>query len=179
MTFLSKLYHYDKRLCLVVILFFSLTLVANLLRTETTPFFIWGMYSEKEIPSDTYQILQVVVNDNTLVDYSSNFTDANRFYLISPLTYSWLIRQNGGIDPEERFIKKKTGKYFSIAATFEKHLFNDSSDQGAFQKWYVNYLEGTLHTPIRSLQVNLLELAYNNQGRPELITKSPLVLWKN
>jgi len=177
MTFFSRLYRYNRILFWCTGIFCILTILINLTKAETTPFFIWGMYSEKEKAVNSYEILEVVVNDSLLVDYSSSFTDANRFYLLSPLSYSVQIESNQGVDPEESFIQRKLGKYFSFFEPYKKDIFNDSLDLPAFQNWYKRYLEGTIHVKVNKLQVTILELIYNNEGIPELRKKSPIVSW--
>lgn len=177
MIFFTRLYRYNKWLFWCIGAFCILTIFINLTKVETTPFFIWGMYSENEQDVDRYEILEIVVNDSLRVDYSSSYTDANRFYLLSPLTYSWQMEGNKGVDPEESFIREKSGKYFSYIEPFKKNIFNDSLDLPAFQNWYKHYLEGTLHFKVNKLQLNILELAYNQEGIPELRKKSPITTW--
>ena len=63
MNYFSKLYRYNKWLCFGIAAFCILTVVANLMKTEITPVFIWGMYSEKEAPAPDYRVLKVLVND--------------------------------------------------------------------------------------------------------------------
>ncbi len=179
MTFFAQLYRYNRWLFLCVSVFCILTIFINLTKVETTPFFIWGMYSAKEQDVNKYEILEVLVNDSIRVDYSSSFTDANRFYLLSPLTYSHQIEGNKGVDPEESFIREKSGKYFSYIEPYKKNIFNDSSDLPAFQNWYKRYLEATLHLKVDKLQLNLLELVYNHEGIPELKKKSPITSWNH
>ena len=178
MSFFSKLFRYNKAIFWGAILFSLFTLLANFLKLETTPFFVWGMYSEKEEKVNSYEILEIIVNDSIRVDYSSGFTDANRFYLLSPLTFSWQILQNKGMDPQESFLRKKTGKYFRYILPFKTYLFKDSFDQNSFQKWYSKYLEETIHIKVVKLQLNVLGLVYNNKGQPELRSRVPLTIWK-
>jgi hypothetical protein len=179
MIFFAQLYKYNRWLFGFIVAFCILTVFINLTKVETTPFFIWGMYSEKEQNADKYEILEVVVNDSVRVDYSSSFTDANRFYLLSPLTYSRQIEGNNGVDPEESFIREKSGKYFSYIEPYKKNIFNDSLDMPAFQNWYKRYLEGTLHLKVIKLQLNLLELVYSHEGIPELKKKTPIASWNH
>jgi hypothetical protein len=178
MSFFSKLFHYNKVIFWGAILFSLFTLLANFLKLETTPFFVWGMYSEKEEKVNSYEILEIVVNDSVRVDYSSGFTDANRFYLLSPLIFNWQILQNKGMDPQETFLRKKTGKFFRYIHPFKTYLFNDSFNQKSFQQWYSKYLEETIHLKVVKLQLNVLELVYSNKEQPELRSRVALTTWK-
>jgi len=178
MTYFSKLFQYNKRLCLAVTAFCALLVVVNLLKVETTPAFIWGMYSEKEVETKEYRILKIVVNDSVIIDYSAKYADATRFYLLSPLTYYWAITENGQIDPEESFYRRKLGKYFGILNPVKNDLFNDSVQQPVFMKWYSDYLEGATHIKINRLDVDILNLVYNKEGRPEIRRESTFSKWR-
>ena len=177
MNYFSGLFQYNKWLCTGIVAFCVLTIAANVTKVETTPAFIWGMYSEKEAPVPDYRILQVVINDSIPLDYSSHYSDASRFYLLSPLSYYWAIAENDGTDPEETYYRKKLGKYFNLLNRVKGDLFNDSLSVASFMKWYSDYLEATTHSRINKLKVNILELAYNGEGRPEVQQESTLVQW--
>ena len=177
MNYFSKLYRYNKWLCFGIAAFCILTVVANLMKTEITPVFIWGMYSEKEAPAPDYRVLKVVINDSIPLDYSSDYPDATRFYLLSPLSYYWSIAENNGTDPEETYYRKKLGKYFNLLNGVKGDLFNDSLNTASFMKWYSNYLEAATRTRINKLEVNILKLAYDGEGQPEVEQESTLVKW--
>ena len=178
MNYFSRLFRHSKILFAGISLFCAFTLIANMLKIETTPFFVWGMYSEKEQTPASYPILEVMVNDSIRVDYSRISTDANRFYLLSPLTYFWDIRAHGGVDPQEIFLDRKTAGRFHFIQPVKNNLFNDSSDQTAFQHWYCQYLEESIHRRVDKVTVNVLELTYGNAGRPELKNRYSLASWK-
>lgn len=171
MTYFSQLFRYNRRLCFLISSFFALTVIVNILKTETTPLFVWGMYSEKEKSPEGYDIFNIIVNDSITIDYSSTFTDANRFFLLSPLTYYSQIYQNDGRDPLKDFLKRKTGKYFSVFNHFGGSIYNDSCRQMAFRKWYMDYLEGTIRLKVKKLELNILHLNYDANGHPGLRSK--------
>jgi hypothetical protein len=176
MTYFSQLYRYNKCLCFLISSFCTLTVIVNILEIETTPLFVWSMYSKKEKSLDGYDIFKVIANDSIAIDYSSTFTDANRFFLLSPLTHYSEIYQNSGRDPLEDFLKRKTGKYFGILNQFGGSIYNDSCRQMAFKKWYVDYLEGTIHLKITKLELNILHLNYDPNGHPEFRSKIKIAL---
>ena len=176
MTYFSQVFRYNKWLCWLLGSFCALTILVNVLKIETTPFFIWGMYSEKEKSLAEYEIFTVVVNDSVTIDYSSNYTDANRFFLSSPLAYYIDIYRHAGKDPLEDFLKEKSGKYFDEINYFKGFIYNDSSRQMAFKKWYIAYLEETIHQKINKLDVNILHLKYNDEGQPVLQSKTKIAL---
>ena len=177
MTYFSELYRHNKWLCVGITVYCILTIAANLIKVEAVPVFIWGMYSEKEAVPQEYRILKVLVNDSIPIDYSSGYTDATRFYLLSPLSYYWSIVENNGEDPEETYYRGKLGKYFKLLDPVKKDLFNDSLSISSFVKWYAEYLEEVSRIPVRRLEVNILTMTYNEAARPAVQQKSTLVKW--
>jgi hypothetical protein len=177
MNYFLKLYQYNKWLCFGIAAFCVLSLAANLTKNEITPAFIWGMYSEKEAPVTEYRVLKVMINDSIPFDYSSEYPDATRFYLLSPLTYYWSIAENGGVDPEKSRYRQKLGKYFGVLNPVKRDFFNDSLNCAAFMNWYGNYLEAITHIAVNKLEVNILNLAYHGEGRPEVEQESTFVKW--
>jgi len=77
----------------------------------------------------------------------------------------------------KHFFRKKLGKYFNLLNGVKGDLFNDSLNAASFMKWYGNYLEATTSTRINKLEVSILELAYDGEGRPEVEQESTLVKW--
>jgi len=178
MHFFSKLFQYNKWLCLAIAAFCALTVAGNLTKVETTPAFIWGMYSEKEKPAKDYQIFKIIVNDSITIDYTSDYAAATRFYLLSPLIYSWKMQQNSGRDPEENYFREKLGDYFDILYPVRKYLFNDSLQQSKFMKWYAGYLEEATHIKPVKLEVKVLKLNYKNEDQLEIQEESTFAKWR-
>jgi predicted small integral membrane protein len=86
-TYFFKLYRYDKKWFCVVAIFAGLTLLCNLRGNEVTPFFVWGMYSEKMKPQKDYLVFKTTVNDTLFVDTYSGYSDNTRMFLNAPLAY--------------------------------------------------------------------------------------------
>ena len=64
-SYLRKVYEHNKKLFYACMLFISLTLFTNLLGWQVTPFFVWGMYSEKEIEKNDHTIYQTMHNQKS------------------------------------------------------------------------------------------------------------------
>jgi len=82
-----KLYQYNRKLFYGIFSFVLITIICNLLGYEATPFFVWGMYSEKEIAPDAYEVQEIIINDSIRLDNTSGYTPSTRFYINSPLWY--------------------------------------------------------------------------------------------
>lgn len=157
--------------------FAALTVVTNLLGDEVTPFFVWGMYSEKEQPVQDVEILKTTINENTVVNiYNVNNGDT-RFYLASPLAYFKKIKDNHNQDPTISFLQTKLGAHYSSIQPLEKSLFNTGPQQQEFLSWYARYLQHVTLIPVNSLRVEVVHAHYADKN---LVTDSvnPFATWQ-
>jgi hypothetical protein len=157
-VFLKKVYRYNKKLFFFFVLFSGLTLFANFSGEEFTPFFVWGMYSEKEAPQQEYSIFKISVNEHPL-DYTTGYLPANRFFLLSPLTYYASAKNN--LDPTQIFLEKKLKNSFSAIQPFAKKVLNNEEDFKRFPVWYQRYLYQTTGENISNYKVEILNVYYD------------------
>jgi hypothetical protein len=157
-VFLKKVYRYNKKLFFFFVLFSGFTLFANFSGEEFTPFFVWGMYSEKEAPQQEYSIFKISVNEHPL-DYTTGYLPANRFFLLSPLTYYASAKNN--VDPTQIFLEKKLKNSFSAIELFAKKVLNNEEDFKRFPVWYQRYLQQTTGENISNYKVEILKVHYD------------------
>ena len=168
-TFLYRVYQHNRKLFYLLTVFAVLTVFANLLGDEVTPFFVWGMYSEKEKPVQHVELLKTTINDTAVVncyDYSNGDT---RFYLGSPLSYFKKIKDNNNQDPTISFLQTKLHQQYDLIRPLERSLFNTGPQQQAFLSWYVRYLQQVTSVPVKSLRVEVVHAHYTNKN---LVTDS-------
>ena len=163
-TFLYQVWQHNKKLCYILTAFTALTLCGNLLGDEVTPFFVWGMYSEKEKPVQQYEILKTTINDSLVVnEYDYHTTDA-RFYLYTPLSYYKKIKDNNNQDPTISFLQQKLHQHYDHIRFLERSLFNTGPQQQAFLDWYARYLQQVTYVPVNSLRIEVIKTHYSNQN---------------
>ncbi|HEY5390609.1 MAG TPA: hypothetical protein VIJ57_00740 [Hanamia sp.] len=170
--FLYKVYCYNKKLFLFFAFFAFVTIICNLTGNEITPFYVWGMYSQKEKPPEYYQIYKITVNDKIL-DYSTGFFPANRFFLQSPLSYYLEMKENG--DPLKLFLQKKMGSKYFYVLPYESSVFNSSQNIEKFPGWYKKYLEQTTGQEIKSYKVEVLKAIYDSRNRIDITHSDTLI----
>jgi len=176
-TYFYQLYQYDRKLFFLTASFTLLTIFFNIRGNEITPFFVWGMYSEREKPIDRYEIFNIKINGNIIIDYTSGYTDANRFFLFSPLSYYKKIKENNSIDPTLDFLQKKLGyRYKSIKQLAEK-INNGPREEKMFMNWYKRYLQETTGQQINKLEVNVLTGHFMNRQRIYIDSSYLLEQW--
>lgn len=154
-SFLYNVWRHSRPLFVVMALFALGTVAANLAGVETTPFFVWGMYSEKEKRPEHYDILQTTINDTAVLDIY-DYPAATRFYLGSPLAYYKKIQDNGGVDPTVNFLENKLH-------TRIEWPFNTGVQQREFMNWYRRYLARVTGMEIKKLRVDVVRLRFDEQ----------------
>ena len=159
--FLYKVYRHSKKLFYLFMVFAIFTLIGNAAGFEITPFYVWGMYSEREIKPASYQIYKVTINDKRL-DYSTGYFAANRFFLLSPLSYYESLKESG--DPMFTSLKERLGKKYNFLEPYIFSFENSSQSINEFPVWYKKYLEQTTGEKIQNLKVDILNVSWHTNN---------------
>jgi hypothetical protein len=160
--FLYKVYRHSKKLFYLFLLFTVVTIFCNLAGFEMTPFYVWGMYSAKEKEVAEYPVYKITA-DGKLIDYSSGYFPANRFFLTSPLDY-YADVSGIGSDPLQNFLRQKLKNNYFIIAPFEDRILNCANKIDEFPKWYKMYLQKTTGKKINNIKVDVLNVHYTNNN---------------
>lgn len=163
-TFLYSVYRHSPRLFYTMAAFAALTVFFNAIGDEVTPFFVWGMYSKKEVPVARYEVLRTTINDSLVVDATTGYPDATRFYLKTPLASYKKLKDNGGIDPTKSFLQQKLKTHYNQLPFSEATLFNTDVSTQSFFDWYSRYLHTVTAIDVQSIKVDVVQVHYN-QGK--------------
>ena len=98
-TFLFRLFRQDKLLFTVIILYLAGVFYHVLKQREEFPFFLYGMYSLKEKPQESYIAYSIKVDD-TEIKYSK-LRDSQRELITSTLGNAVPLLEEGKLSPEE------------------------------------------------------------------------------
>ena len=161
--YFTKLYNHNRKLFFAILFFTLLTILCNLLGYEATPFFVWGMYSQKENEPAFYNVQQVVINDSTPLDITAGYTPSTRFFLESPLWLYMDIKSNNNIDPSITFLQSKLKNRYSYIKPYENVLFNDNNRVKKFIYWYKKYCEEVSGISIHDLKIVNTRVYFSNQ----------------
>lgn len=159
-TFLYQVWLHKPKLFYIISSFAALTLIANITGDEVTPFFVWGMYSEKEKPVQQYELLRTTINDSTVVNIYDHADTDTRFYLAAPLAYYKKIKDNNNQDPAITFLQTKLRQHYAQIRFLEKSLFNTGPQQQAFLNWYARYLQQVTGQPVHSVRIDVVKAHY-------------------
>jgi hypothetical protein len=158
-----RLYRSNRKLFFVILSFVFVTIVCNLLGYEATPFFVWGMYSEKQTEPRFYEVQRVIINDSQTIDITGGYTPSTRFLLNSSLWYYMDINKNHGIDPTISFLQSKLRDRYSLIKPYAYILFNDSGRIDAFMPWYRKYVQEVTNTKVDKLTIQNSMVYYLNE----------------
>ena len=161
-----------------MLLFAGGTIFTNLLGWQVTPFFVWGMYSEKERDINQYSVYRVTINDSLEVDFTSGLSDGNRFFLTSPLSLYTQIKSNGGNDPTKLFLQDKLKQIFLCVEKTSFKVLNGKKEYELFLPWYKRYLEHTLDMPIRNFTVEIMNVKYDEQNKLKVYSTALIDKWQ-
>ncbi len=166
-TYLYHLYCYHKTLFWIVFFFAAGSVLANLSGIQTTPFYVWGMYSEKFPPKNEYSFLVVENEKGETLPLYSRHGYKTRFFLHSPLLYYDKTYHLDGKDPNRAFFQKKLQKAYSLIAPFETHVFSNGFDY--FQPWYKKYRHQTDEADFEYLYILNVAVGYNPEGIQQML----------
>src|SRR6185437_780769 len=159
--FLYKVYRYNKKLFFFFLAFAGFSLFCNFAGFEITPFYVWGMYSQKETQPKEYPVFKITANKK-LVDYTTGYFPANRFFLLSPLSYYASVKTPE--DPTGIFLNEKLGKKYEWAKPYADKVLNSPKEFDKFTGWFKNYIGQTTGEKVQSLKVELFLVSYENNN---------------
>jgi hypothetical protein len=129
------------------------SILANIIGMEITPFFVWGMFSKPEKPTETYQVTRIFLDEKELNYTSWNTNLFQRYYMTNPRAYALNgITAYGGKDPNRTFLEQKLDKS-SLLAPYLAQITNDSIDFVAFEVWQKRYFSGAYGCSVMHVQV--------------------------
>jgi len=175
--FLYRVSRLNKGLFIFFLLFITGTLISNLSGWQATPFFVWGMYSEKENDNIIRPVIRVTVNDSLVIDHTSGFSDANRFYLATPLKLYLSIKE-AGLDPTAAFLANKNVYRYGFVKKAASKVLNGSRAFNDFLSWYQRYLQQTTGVLVRNYSIEILNATYTDNNKVQIISSLPIVSWK-
>lgn len=175
--FLYRVYKFNKQLFTFFVLFLAGTIFTNLLGWQATPFFVWGMFSEKENSRTTYPLIKITVNDNSVINYTKLYTDANKFFLTSPLQQYIFMKKNNGEDPTANFLQKKLGGNYKLIEKAAIKVLNGSKEYHLFFSWYKRYMEQTTGIEINNYKIEVLQTRFSDKNKIEVYSTELIDTW--
>lgn len=134
-SFLHRLRLIDRRFFVFTMLCMFVQLFFTFLKFEATPFFLFGMYSERMTVTDTVSSITLEVNGCPLRELHSPLRE--RFLLETTVINYETMRAHSGVDPVRRRIESHLPSivrcewYTDLSA----HIYNQPADLAGYRLW--------------------------------------------
>jgi hypothetical protein len=175
-TYLGRLASWDPFLCLLVLLFFVVSITSNLIKLETSPFFVWSVYSAKASADSTYSLIEVRYNNNKLLNYPHTWQESQKMMLFDPLSYYIQTCIEGdGRDRLGAYLENHWGQKHPAFRPIIPDLYNNAKKLEAFPDWYKSYLSAQTGEKIDSIFILKQTVRYTGTGHLELLRTDSLL----
>jgi hypothetical protein len=167
-TYLGKLYIADRLLFLIVFTFFFCSVLANIIKLEVTPFFVWDLYAWKFKPVSEYTLSEVHYNDSGLVSIPHTWNEPRKMMLFDPLNFYMGVHvTKTRTDWERDYLENSWGPKHARFKPILPYLYNQPAQFDAFPAWYKDYLSRQVSDTIRSIYILLKKVRYTATGSVE------------
>jgi hypothetical protein len=169
-TYFGRLFRLDKPLFFAIFLFFLFSILANLvIKLETSPFFIWNMYSLRILPEKYYTLYEIRYNDSLEMRFEHTWNEPGKTMLTVPLRTYFSIRFNHSVSPEETYLRSHWLVKHPAFAETVKGLYITPAELDEFPNWFKRYVERQAGEPVRSLYVIAKKMRFDTNGDLRLL----------
>lgn len=144
--YLKRLYQNSAVLGVFVFFFAAGTVFFNFLGLQTTPFYVWAMFSEK-LPIKPSPTIYTLVADGDTLNYTDFATNnLTRTLLVSTLALEDEMREQHE-DPLRAWLKTKLKTHYTAWQPCIEAVTNDTSraSTAKIERWRARYLEQQFH----------------------------------
>lgn len=163
-SYLGKLFKKDKPVFIIAFLFFFFSVMANIIRLETSPFFVWNLYSDFYYPQSEYTIYEIRYDHKLL--YSKHTWQAHQqVFLTEPLYHYLDAESRGGTDPWQDYLENYWGRKHPAFRPLMSHLYNKPAQYREFPAWYKKYISALKDEEIKNILVIRKKIKFENNGQ--------------
>jgi hypothetical protein len=164
-SWLGRVYKVDKPLFLVLALFFAATIGFNVLKLQTTPFFVWHMYSAKMPETATYPYFQITYNHGRVVNLQHTWNEPQKSYLYMPLSRYVYDKAGADTDPFRLYLETWLKKHPRFAG-LTRDLTITQHELDSYPAWLRSYLSTVTGGPIDEVTVLQKKVSFDASGAP-------------
>ncbi|MGV3767581.1 MAG: hypothetical protein ACO1NW_15710 [Chitinophagaceae bacterium] len=165
--YLKRLFRNSKAGFAAVVLFIAGSLFFNFKTAETTPFFVWSMYSIP-VKTDTFSTYRITLNEQVIYPEHA-FRQPLKCMLFGPLQQYDKIMSNAGIDPDKAYYESTIVKRHRFFRQTLETATNKEAAISSFIPWLKKYLTEVTGENIRSLKLEKIETVFEQNGTPGVI----------
>ncbi|RYG05996.1 MAG: hypothetical protein EOO02_02065 [Chitinophagaceae bacterium] len=134
-AFLRRQRHYDRKLYVVVIVCMAVQLLLTLIKAEATPFLLYGMFSEKQVVTDTITSVSIRINNKPLAFYNMALREQQ---LLETTAGNYVqMKDNNNTDLLRTKIESRYPLIYNagIYPWLSHRIYNTGEDQLLFKSW--------------------------------------------
>lgn len=172
-NFLAELKQKNKLLFSAIIIYLSINFATSIWGWQTTPFYIWAMYSIPLQPQQQYELAEVYCDGQLHTD-PHTYNDYKRMMADYSLRHYMVLADSNHRIQDYRSFKK----LFALAGgDFNRLIYRIHPSKaaiGRYPAWLKSYLSQQAGKPIGSLQIYCVTLQYGSDGRPFIVDRKLL-----
>ncbi len=138
-TLIKSVWSYSPAARVLLITFMAVTLLTHIAGIQQTPFFIWGMYSEKYSQQNEYHYYRVVADGKLVNPFSTMYHPARHLLYRSLQDWEKMHRLEGGDILLDYMENKVPDVSWQEKAWFMAGL-NSRDEFMAYPEWFKRYL---------------------------------------
>jgi hypothetical protein len=131
--FFESLYKKRSKLFYLFIAFFSLQFFFIFIKWEATPFFLYGMFSEKTAFPDTFHTKTILINGRNIKTF--NLSQKELWLIEETVEHYMDIKNNKGKDIVMSRVETKYPLLYPSLKTWQKGMFNKPVELTEFEGW--------------------------------------------
>ncbi|HMF70125.1 MAG TPA: hypothetical protein VK616_01550 [Flavitalea sp.] len=134
-AFLHELKQKDHKAYLLILICILIQVALTFIKLEVTPFFLFGMYSEKIAATDTFSIIRVLVNDKPIDSYNPPLREK---HLLETNAANYVeMKRNNHTDILKIRIESRYAVIYNSAfyPYLAGHIYNTPMAQNNFKGW--------------------------------------------
>lgn len=176
MVFFKHLKKQNKVLYYVLSIFMFLTLLANLLKLEIVPFFVFRMYSNT-LPVTKEVSFYVLEYNNKEFNLPEIWNHHKRMMFYYTIEHQQYIYKNKGYD---RF-QVKLKPYLDKIEFLKEHSIYPYKQQKHedYAKWLLTYMEEVCEESVKYLKIYKVTVIYDNNNSLKVKNKEEIIYYVN
>lgn len=151
--YFRSLWKFNKWLCCFFGAVVILQVVFTAIKLNAVPLLLYGMYSEKALPSRIVHHREAFLDDRPLSSYQ--MPQRRRQVLEGSLRQYVSMRKHGGEDPVRSRVESR---YFwlvrsAVYPCIKAGVFNSGKELSAFERWFREACSKTIGKPVGSVKI--------------------------
>ena len=165
-----RTYKTNRLLFVFVVLFFVCSLGSNLIKLETTPFFVWRMYSTKLPETNQYTVQEIWYNQNKLFVVPNTWQEPRKLMIFDPLQLYIHTQKDQKVSYAFRnYLVDDWGQRHPAFQSVLPRLYIQSEEWIRFPDWFLSYLSEQVGEDVKEVQVIRKLVQYQQDGSLQVI----------